>query len=86
MVKKEMIVKNTTGIHGFYAAKIAHLVSCFDSDVFIKKEDKIANCTSVMSLIGLYIKKDEKILILADGLDEEEALEALVKYLNKLSD
>ncbi|USY57245.1 HPr family phosphocarrier protein [Bacillus sp. 1780r2a1] len=53
----------------------------FTSDVFLKKDEKVVNAKSIMGLMSLALNRGTVITLIAEGSDEEEAVEALCAYV-----
>lgn len=88
MVRKKIIVDDPLGIHLRTAGAMCEEAVKFESLVtFEYKNDKTANAKSVLSVLAAGIKYGEEINLISDGIDEEEALEAVSKiFLETLKD
>ncbi len=80
---KERTVKivNTLGLHARPAAAFAKLASDFESQITVVKDGNEVNGKSILGLMMLVAPKGSEITIRAEGPDEEEAVEALVKLV-----
>lgn len=79
LVSKTIKVKNTLD-----ARQVAYLVQCagqFKSDIRIEEDEKRINAKSIMGTISLGIKEDDNIKVVAEGIDEEKAVEEICKIL-----
>ncbi len=85
MITKEYRIKNDSGIHAVYAWALTTLVKGYESDVFIKKGTKAANCRSLVSVLGLGAHYGDEVVIACDGVDEDTVMKALIDYLDGLS-
>jgi len=81
IVKKELIVKNKTGLHARPAAIFVQIANKFESDISIIKEDQEVNGKSIMGILMLAAEKGAKIMIIAEGEDAEKAVEELSEIL-----
>ncbi|MCM3714599.1 HPr family phosphocarrier protein [Halalkalibacter oceani] len=81
MVKKEVVVKKKTGLQARPAALFVQEANRFNSDVYIERESKKVNAKSIMGLMSLAVGHGAKITLVTEGRDEEEALEALVAFI-----
>ncbi|MEG0378315.1 MAG: HPr family phosphocarrier protein [Eubacterium sp.] len=52
----------------------------------MRKEKQTANARSLMSVLGLCARKNDCVQVMVDGVDEKEAMEAIVKFLENLSE
>ncbi len=77
MTQIEVEIKNDEGLHARPATKVVELTMDFESDIIIIKDEVEADAKSLMSLLMLSASKGSKIIIQADGDDEEEAISSL---------
>jgi phosphotransferase system HPr (HPr) family protein len=80
-VKKEIVVKNKTGLHARPAAIFVQLANKYDSDITIIKDDQEVNGKSIMGILMLAAEKGSRITIIANGDDAEEAVNELAEIL-----
>lgn len=69
------------GLHARPASKITNEASKYKSDIKILMDGKTANAKSLINLMALGVKKNNKIEIQAKGLDEAAAIEGIEKIL-----
>ena len=81
VVKKDIIVKNKTGLHARPAAVFVQIANKFGSDITIIKDDQEVNGKSIMGILMLAAEKGASITIVAEGDDAEEAVEELSQIL-----
>ena len=81
MVQKQVEVKLKSGLQARPAALFVQEATRFSSDVFIEKDGKKVNAKSIMGLMSLAVSSGAVITIIADGHDEDRALEALAEYV-----
>lgn len=81
MIKRPVIVDIPLGLHARPAANFVKLARSFQSRVTIVKGEEEALGTSIMHVLALAIKQGTEILLQVDGVDEEEALQALSSFL-----
>lgn len=86
MMIKEVTIQNPSGIHAIYAAQISQLCHHYKSDVFLRKGKQTANARSLMSMLGLCVRKGETLKLMVDGIDEAEAMAAVFGFLENLSE
>ena len=77
VVKREITVKNRTGLHARPAAIFVQIANKFESDITIIKEDQEVNGKSIMGILMLAAEKGANIIIQAEGDDAEQAVEEL---------
>lgn len=83
MLKKSVRVNLKTGLHARPAALFVQEANKYLSEIFIEREDKKVNAKSIMGIMSLAINSGSEILIIADGTDEEQAIDELSKIVNK---
>ncbi|MDA3128723.1 HPr family phosphocarrier protein [Aliibacillus thermotolerans] len=81
MLEKQVEVKLETGLQARPAAQFVQEANRFQSDIFIEKEDKKINAKSIMGIMSIAVRRGEKIQLVVDGVDEEEAMESLTKFI-----
>ncbi|WZL72105.1 HPr family phosphocarrier protein [Clostridiaceae bacterium 35-E11] len=83
MIKREIVVANKSGLCARPAALFVQMTNKFTSDIFVEKGTQKINAKSIMGIMALGIGKDEKITLIIDGPDEEEAIKELVQLVEK---
>ena len=82
MVEKEAVVGPEAGLHARPAANFVKRAKQFDSEIKVLKGGREANAKSTLKIMTLGAKKDDKILIRAEGEDAEAAVDALVELIS----
>ncbi len=82
MINEKISVINVLGLHTRAAAKLVALASKFESKIEIQKNDQVANCKSIMSLIVLGVTKGTVLDLMISGGDEQEARDAIRELFN----
>ena len=83
MIHEKIIVINKFGLHTRAAAKLVALSNTFESKIEIQKNDQVANCKSIMSLIVLGVTKGTVLDLMISGADEPEARDAIKKLFDE---
>ncbi len=73
----EATIKHEIGLHARPAVLFVQTASQFQSSIRILYNGKEANGKSLLSVLGLGIRKDAQITICANGEDSNDALAAL---------
>lgn len=81
MLKKTIVVGLESGLEARPAALFVQMASKYESHISILLTDKQVNAKSIMGMMSLGAIKGQEITLLIDGEDEEEAMEALVKFI-----
>jgi phosphocarrier protein HPr len=79
MTEREVIIKNRAGIHARPAALIVQTASRFKARILLQKDNEQINGKSIMGIITLGAGYNTPIRIIADGVDEQEAVDAVAK-------
>ena len=85
MIQQDIKIINRLGIHARPAALIAQTAAGFACDIQLVKDKVSVNAKSIMGVLLLGIKQGESIYVLANGVDEKEALDALEELASKES-
>lgn len=75
------IITDREGIHARPAGLLVKEASKFSSTITLKKGDKSGDAKRIFAVMGLAAKKDEEIMVIAEGLDENEAILAMEAFL-----
>jgi len=81
MVERQVEVRLKTGLQARPAALFVQEANRFSSDIYLEKDGKRVNAKSIMGLMSLAISTGSVIKLIADGPDENEALEKLASYV-----
>lgn len=81
MFVKEVSVKNQVGLHARPATFFIQKANEFKSSIWVEKEERRVNAKSLLGILSLGILGGTPIKIIADGADEEIAVDALVKLV-----
>lgn len=77
MISRSVTIQNSVGLHARPATFFVQKANCFKSSIWVEKEDCRVNAKSLLGVLSLGISKGTVITIIADGQDENEAVEAL---------
>lgn len=77
MLSKEVVVQNQVGLHARPTTFFIQKSNEFKSGIWVEKNDRRVNAKSLLGVLSLGITKGTKITVIADGADEQEALDAL---------
>lgn len=78
MIHQSVTVINPTGLHLRPAAVLCKKAMEFQCHVTFDFDHGTANAKSVLSVLGACVKRGDQIELNCDGIDEEEAMAALV--------
>ena len=77
MIEQSVEINLESGLQARPAAQFVQEANKFTADLFLEKEGKRINAKSIMGLMTLAIAKGETVTIIADGPDEQVALNEL---------
>ena len=86
MVSKEVLVKNSTGLHARPATLLVKKASSFKSDVSLEFNGKKANVKSLIGVLSLAVTKDSLVKVIASGDDEALACEEIANLIANLEE
>ena len=84
MFVREVMVQNQVGLHARPATFFIQKANEFKSSIWIEKEERRVNAKSLLGILSLGIVGGTSIKIIADGADEEVAVEALVDLVTNV--
>ena len=77
MVSRSITIKNSIGLHARPATFFIQKANSYKCSVWVEKEDCRVNAKSLLGVLSLGITKDTEITLIADGLDEANAIDGL---------
>jgi multiphosphoryl transfer protein len=72
-----IVIPNPTGLHARPAAVLANLAKSYDSTIKLQRGDAAVNAKSTIAIMGLEVDHGDKVTLLAEGPDADEAVKAL---------
>ncbi|MBS5933922.1 MAG: HPr family phosphocarrier protein [Clostridiales bacterium] len=82
MITKQITIKIPTGLEARPIALLVQVASQYESSIYVESEEKKVNAKSIMGMMSLAIAAGETVTVIADGIDEETAMENIEKYLS----
>jgi phosphocarrier protein len=87
LISRKVNIKNPTGLNLRPAGLFCQTAMNYSSQVTFKKkgngEDITANAKSVLSVLGASVRGGEEIELICEGVDQESAMEAMVKIIEE---
>ena len=77
MISKEVVIDNQVGLHARPATFFIKKANEFKSSIWVEKEERRVNAKSLLGVLSLGIVKGTSVKIIADGADEEAAIDTL---------
>ena len=81
MKMKAVKIQLSGGLEARPVAMLVQVASQHDSTVYLESEGKKVNAKSIMAMMSLGLDSGELVTVIADGPDEEVAVEDIAKYL-----
>ncbi|HUQ74718.1 MAG TPA: HPr family phosphocarrier protein [Burkholderiales bacterium] len=81
MPSVEADIINRLGLHARAAAKLTHVASGFQSEIWISRSGRRVNAKSIMGVMMLAAGKGSKVKLEAEGTDADAALKALTALI-----
>lgn len=81
MTKKSVEIKLQNGLEARPVAMLVQVASKYDSVVYLESAGKKVNAKSIMGMMSLGLDSGETVVVMADGTDEEVAVNEIEKYL-----
>lgn len=81
MKREKITILNENGLHALPASRFVKLAEKFKSDVTIMKNGVQVSGKSIMGILTLACEKGSKVVLMTEGQDEKEAIDALKNIL-----
>ncbi len=81
MYVKDVMVQNQVGLHARPATFFIQKANEYKSSIWVEKEERRVNAKSLLGVLSLGIVGGTQIRVIADGSDEQEAVDNLIKLV-----
>ena len=81
MYVKDVMAQNQVGLHARPATFFIQKANEYKSSIWVEKEERRVNAKSLLGVLSLGIVGGTQIRVIADGSDEQEAVENLIKLV-----
>ena len=82
MTVRETVVNNKVGLFARPATFFIQKANEFKCSFWVEKDDRRVNAKSLLGVLSMGIMDGTSISLIADGVDEAEALDALTKLVS----
>lgn len=82
MTKKNILIKLESGLEARPVALLVQEASKYESKIYIECDGKKVNAKSIMGMMSLGLDAGEELVVVADGKDEQTAVENIEKFLS----
>lgn len=82
MISRSVTIQNTVGLHARPATFFVQRANSFKCSIWMEKADRKVNAKSLLGVLSLGIMKGMSVTLVADGPDENEAMDSIVELIN----
>ncbi len=82
MKSRQVVITNTSGLHARPATFFIQKANCYKCTILVEKDDRKVNAKSLLGVLSLGIAKGMTVTLIADGADEDAALEGLAALID----
>jgi phosphocarrier protein len=79
MISRDVTIVNSSGLHARPATFFIHKANSYKSTIWVEKDDRRVNAKSLLGVLSLGVAKGMTITLIADGSDEQDALDGLAQ-------
>ena len=81
MISNPVTIINKLGLHARAATRLVNRAAAFECELWISNGEKTVNGKSIMGVLTLAASKGTKLIIEAEGKDENEAIEDITELI-----
>lgn len=81
MKKRTMEIRLEDGLEATPIAMLVQVASQYEANIYMETAGKKVNAKSIMGMMSLGLDAGETLIVSADGVDEDAALDGIEKYL-----
>lgn len=82
MIRHPIVIINKLGLHARATAKLVATASRFDSEVKVRGKGREVDAKNIMQVMMLAASKGTEVELVAEGPDEQLAIDALAALIN----
>ena len=82
MVKQELVLNNSVGLHARPATFFIQKANEYKSSIWVEKKDRRVNAKSLLGVLSLGVAPGDTVLLSADGEDEDAAVAGLLDLVS----
>ena len=82
MLSKKITIINKLGLHARAAMKLVTIAGKYQSKILLHFKNREINAKSIMNLMVIGATKGSELHITTEGLDENEAMDAVCELIN----
>ena len=81
MIQRDVQITNSSGLHARPATFCIQKANTYRSGIWVVKDDRKVSAKSLLGVLSIGIAKGMTITIVADGDDEQAAIDGLVELI-----
>lgn len=81
MIERKAVIVNELGFHARAAAKFVHHATQFSGQIQVGRDGRMMDGKSIMGILLLAASRGTTVTVRASGVDEREAVDALVALI-----
>lgn len=81
MKTRDIVITNASGLHARPATFFIQKANSYKSSIWVEKDDRKVNAKSLLGVLSMGIAKGMTVTLIADGSDEEMAVNGLVELI-----
>ena len=81
MIERMITIINRAGIHLRPAGVLVNAIKNLNANVYLEKRTERINAKSIMGIVTLLAQYGEELKIIAEGEEEEKAVETIVRLI-----
>ncbi len=81
MIQRNVTITNNSGLHARPATFFIQKANTYRSGIWVVKDDRKVSAKSLLGVLSIGIAKGMTITLVADGDDEEAAIDGLVELI-----
>ncbi len=82
MITRNVTIQNSVGLHARPATFFIQKANAYASSVWVEKDDRRVNAKSLLGVLSMGIAKGMTVTLIADGADEQAAIDGLVALID----
>ena len=82
MIVKEVVINNQVGLYARPATFFIQKANEYNCSIWVEKDDRKVNAKSLLGVLSLGIVCGTTINIIADGADEQQAVDTLAELID----
>jgi phosphocarrier protein len=81
MIQRDVKITNNSGLHARPATFFIQKANTYRSGIWVVKDDRKVSAKSLLGVLSIGIAKGMSITLVADGDDEQNAIDGLVELI-----